>query len=92
MNDDRLNKLNTALVGTMVDNTPPPEEGMITKFTEALVTMFTPNEYTQLAKECEETGKDISLEIAKRMLALPRSERKRLSKEYGIPWSYLSHK
>jgi len=92
MDDKALNKLDAALVGTMAEATPPPPEGMVTKFAEALASLMTPEQYRQMAKECEESGKDISLEIARFLINLPRSERKRISKSFGIPWEYLNRR
>lgn len=92
MEDREANQLKAALVGQMVESTPPPPEGVIPKLAEAIVSVFTPEEYRELEQDCKETGKAISLAIAERLLALPRTERKRISKEYNIPWTYLSRK
>jgi hypothetical protein len=89
--EKELNKLNAALVGTMTDAAPSPPEGMVTKITELLLSTITPEEFRQLKHDCEKNSKDISLELAKRFLSLPRTKRKRLCKSFDVPWTYFKH-
>jgi hypothetical protein len=85
-----LNQLKGRMVEKMVDEAPPPPDGVVEKMSKAIVSVFTPEEYRELETHCAETGESISLKIAQKFLSLPRAERKRLSKQYDIPWHYLS--